>query len=669
MSSNPIVTSPKAPLIVNAPTIAETIRTADGLIHHSNASVGITVECRVGAVTLRNDWISIEWRTTSGGTGPWTVLLPPFQIEPGSTPAPPNPPITTIDKFVPAPAPEFAHNRYELRTVQYRNAGGVPGPTGEESFPCPLNVDVIAPYAVALTREQPDVPTFDNVPVGTVIDSAFLATHDGVEVGIPANSYGPVSGRFEDGDRVHIYFGPDMFPTPASLVSGAGVPMTAAGATFLIPSSTIVLGGLYYLIYVIEDFAGNLSRPSIADSRTVLLLPDPVPFPLFFPLADAPDGGSTDDLLDIDDYVAGITALVIDHPNAVPGLDLYEMRVAAQPYLAQSPALITFPVTFDNTGYGLNAALKAAYTATLGPMPVTFDGRIERNGLFIPIPPITRRIDFSVEGATLPGTLEPGDPNPNLNLLQVFGAGSTELNTLRIAHANQPVTITIPLWTVAALPHGMNDIWVEWGASRERVGPFNLGGTITGDFTFTVPWSLVVNHGNGLDIPVRYIVTGPGTTNENLSLDTLVDVIDAVTEELDAAEFGNLAFGLWTCASLRADPSPATTHYVEVVIPADTRLVAGNTLTINLTLTNQHPALPTGPFTLAVPITVNTADLTTDRVVRVPYRPFLAQAVYGPIEMTYTTVLSSGATGHGAMAEVYTIFSEADSYCDGIAFP
>ncbi|WP_411706362.1 hypothetical protein [Edaphovirga cremea] len=668
MSSNPIVTSPTAPLVVPAPTIAETIRDADGLIHYLTASKGITVECRVGAITLRNDWIGLEWRTTSGGTGPWTVLAAPFQIEPGAPTQPPIPPITTIDRFVPAPAPEFAHSRYEIRTVQYRNAGGAPGATGEESFPCPLNVDVVASYATVLTREEPDRATFNNVPVGTVIDSNFLSTQPGVSVGVPQNSYGPVSGRFELGDLLHIYFGPDMFPNPQYLVSGAGEPMTATGATFLIPSSTIVLSGLYYLIYVIQDFAGNLSRPSIADSRTVTLLPTPVPFPLFFPLADAPNGGSTDDLLDVKNYKAGIVAEVIAHPNAVQGLDQYEMRVAAQPYLAQSPPLITFPVTFDDT-YGLNAALKAAYTVALGPMSVTFDGRVERNGVFIPIPPITRQLDLSVEGATLPGVLEPGDPNPNLNPLQVFGAASTELNTLRIAHANQPVTITIALWTVPPLPHGLNDIWVEWGASHERVGPFNLGGTITGNFTFTVPWSLVVNHGNGLGIPVRYIVTGPGTTNENLSLDTLVDVIDAVTEELDAAEFGNLVFGLLTCGSLKADPSPATTHYAEVVIPADSRLVAGNTLTITLTLTNQHTALPPGPFTLHIPITVNVADLTTDRVVRVPYRPFLAQAVYGPIEMTYTTVLSNGADGHGIKAEVYTIFSEANSYCDGIVFP
>ncbi|OPA90003.1 hypothetical protein BFW86_12605 [Pseudomonas fluorescens] len=428
----------------------------------------------------------------------------------------------------------------------------------------------------------------------------------------------------------------------------------------------IVLSGLYYLIYVIQDFAGNRSRVSILDSRTVSLMPDPVPFPLFFPFAVAPDGGSTDDLLDINDYVNGIAAHVLFHPNAAPGVDQYEMRVAAQPYLTQTDALTTFPVIIDDS-HGLNAALKTAYTATLGPMPVTFDGRIDRGGMFIPIPPITRRLDLSVEGPVSP--VEPGDPNPNLNALQVFGSGSTELNTLRITHANQPVTVIIPLWTVAALPHALNDIWVEWGASRERAGPFNLGTTTTGDFTFTVPWGLVANHGNGEDIPVRYIVTGPGTTNENLSLDTLVDVIDAVTEELPAAEFAHLVFDLWTCGSLLKDPSPATTSYAEIVIPADIRLAVGNTLTITLVLTNQHSDLPPGPFTLDIPITVEAADLTTDRVVRVPYSPFLRQAVYGPCEMTYTTVLSNGATGSGIMAETYTIFSEASSYCDGVQFP
>lgn len=662
MSSNPNAPGTPVPLVIAAPTIAEALDDATGLIPAIVAPVGITVELRTGGLSRPTDWMSIEIRNTTATPPTWGTLVPAFQIN--MTPVPP-----IINRFVAAPAPEFQHGFYELKNTQYRNAaGGIPGPAFDESNPGAFRVDTIAPWAVAMSREQPTVPTFNNVPAGQVIDNAFLIAEGGVEIGIPANTFGPQTGRHEDGDMSDVYFSPVMDPRPEYLVSGSGVPMLPTGGTFFLSKDDILLSGLFYIFYTIRDRAGNVSRPSFVDFRTVALLADPVPSPLFFPLAPAPRGGSTDDLLDISDYIAGIEAHIEDYLENAVGLDKFEVQWEAQPFGAQTSELVDFPVVFDS----MNDAIRAAYTTTLGPQMVNARYRIDRNGIFFLSPDKPVRLDLSVEGPVLPGTLEPGDVNPALNLAEVFGEDSRpQLNILRIDDADKPVTIEIPLWTSPALPHANNQFFLFWGASKERVGPFNLSTTTPGGrATFDIPWDVVARHGNGPQ-PVSYVVTGPGTTNENPSGITTVNVIDAVRVILPAAEYLRLdGLGEWSCPSLRTrQPGSPPVLYGELFIPGDPRLVAGNTVDVTITISNDFPGLPPGPFVL--PIT--TPPLTAAQVlngfnVEVTYRPFLAQVPFGPCEVTYSTITNTSAVGHGALAIVYTGFSNPDSFCDRVPF-
>lgn len=663
MSSNPNVTTTPTPLIIDAPTIAEALDDATGLIPAVVAPVGITLECRSGGISRPTDWMSIEIRDTSVSPPTWTRLVEPFQIN--QTPVP-----AIINRFIPAPPPEFRHGFYELMNTQYRNAAGtVPGAAFDSSNPCAFRVDTIAPYAVASSREQPSVASFINAPRGTIVNNAFLVNQGGLEFGFPANAYGPQTGRFEAGDRIDVYFSPVMDPRPEYLVSGSGVPMLPPPAisTFFLPAAQIILSGLYYLFYTITDRAGNVSRPSFNEFRTVALLEDPMPLPIFLPLAPAPRGGSTDDLLDIKDFVQGIDGHIETYPEHAIGLDKFEVRWEAEPYGPQTTELTGFPVVFNN----MRAAIKAAYTALLGPQTVTVDYRIDRNGVFFNSPVKTVRLDLSVEGPVLPGTLEPGDVNPALNLAQVFGEDSMELNTLRIGDANRPVTIVIPLWTIPALPHIGNAFFLFWGASKERVGPFPLSTIVPGaNATFTIPWEVVARHGNYLQ-PVEYSVVGPGTTNENPSGVTMVNVIDAVTVMLDPAVYLGLdGLGEWSCESLLTRmPGSPPVLFGQLRIPGDKKLLVGNTVTVTVTISNDFPGLPPGPFVL----TITTLPLTLDDVqngftVDVTYRPFLAQVPFGPCEVSYTTTLADGVTGRGALAKVYTGFSNPDSFCDRVPF-
>ncbi|PRA32978.1 hypothetical protein [Pseudomonas poae] len=658
MSSKPKVTTPPEIRVIQAPTIAEALDDATGLIPAVQASVGITVECRRGTLTLPSDWMSIEIRDTTALPPTWSTLVAPFQVGP-----PPVP--TIINRFVAAPTPEFRHGFYELKNTQYRNAAdNLPGRSFDESNPGAFRVDTIAPYAVATSREQPTVPVFNNAPPGTIINDAFLIREGGLEIGIPRNTFPSQPGQYEAGDIVNVYFSPVMDPRPEYLVSGDGVSMSPIGATFFLLSDQIILSGQYYIFYTITDRAGNTSRPSFNDFRTVSLLEDPEPLAPFLPLAPAPRDGSTDDLLDINDYVRGIEARVEEYPNHAIGLDKFELQWEAQPYGPQTPELSEFDVVFDN----MNTAIKAAYTNTLGPQTVDVRYRIDRNGIFFLSPVKTVRLDLSVEGPVLPEPLEPGDVNPALNLAQVYGADTNELNTLRESDANQPVTIVIPLWTIAALPHANNRFFLFWGATKERVGPFTLSTTTPGaDATFTIPWEVVARHGNGMQ-PVSYVVTGPGTTNENPSGVTTVNVIDAVTVILQPAQYLRLdGLGWWSCESLRVGmPGSPPLLIADLFIPGDPRLVAGNTVEVEITIFNDYDGSDV-PFVLLITTPSLTEAQARDGFeVAVPYRPFLGQVPFGPCDVVYKTTVVGGVVGRGELAHVYTVFSNPDSYCDGV---
>eukprot|EP01034_Spumella_vulgaris_P017987 gene17987-22962_t len=114
MSSTPDVTITSEPLVIDAPTIAEALDSATGLIPASVARAGITVECRTGRISVPTDWLGIQIRTTTDPVPTLRPFLEPFQINLDPVPA-------IIDRYIPAPSPEFEfpHGFYEIKVVQY----------------------------------------------------------------------------------------------------------------------------------------------------------------------------------------------------------------------------------------------------------------------------------------------------------------------------------------------------------------------------------------------------------------------------------------------------------------------------------------------------------------------------------------------------------------------
>lgn len=643
---------------LNAPTIAEALD-ATGLITVRVANVGINVQCTMGTASLGTDWVKIDIRTAGTIPGPWSEFLPPRQFSTSITPVPPR--IWTIPV---AAGPEgFAHGLYQLRNIQYRDLGGRPGNAMDESFPGAFRVDRIAPYATADTREQPLVPILVNAPPGTLIDNAFLIAQGGLDVATPDNTYLPLSGAWEAGDELNFYWALGvMDPRDAFLVGSQ--PMSRTGNTFFLPAADIVLNGSFYFFYTITDRAGNTSRPSFPENRNVALLDDPVLEPPFLPLADAPKDGSTDNLIDIKDYRQGVDVWIEAYTNPDPLVDRGEVQWGTQPPGPLQGPIAAYPEVFRN----MNAAIRASYTQDIGPQPVSVRYRIDRGGRLFPSPNKDILLDLSTEGPELPTPLEPGEDNPLLNLVHLFGAVSDEEDVIREVDANQPVRAEIVLWNVPRPPTPDLDITLLYGTTEERVGPFSIGTNGPGaTVTFEIPWDVIARHGNGPQI-VRYVVTGPRTDNENRSGPTTVNVIDAVSVILNPVQFLHAGAGnIIECSALRQRGSPPQ-YYLEIFMPGDPRLLAGRVVTLTLTLQGIHPDFPPGPFTDDFTHTLTGDEPTNGYIFQIDYRPFLAQIVVASINATYSVPVAGGALGQGQPADGVLIWN-SNTYCDGVIIP
>lgn len=659
MSSNPNV--PLAPLAAPAaPTIVGALDDATGLILASNATAPLTVRCKTGDFSDFDDFFVVEMADATQPLLVWVPVTAPIQLSTTPIPIPDR-----FDITVPAPPGGFRHGFYRLRSVQYLNISGVPAATGEHSEPGNFTVDLLSPYSDPSFRDQPDAVGWPaTLPVGAVIDNAYLVMHGGVAFVIPDNTFVPVPGRWQAGDFITFYWSSVMFPRPADIVSPpGGIPMLPTGNTFFLPAAMIDLSGDYYAFYTLTDRAGNVSRPSFVETRRVALIDDPERGTPHLPLAPVPDPGETDNLIDIKDYLLNPEVWVRTYNNHAPLLDRLEVDIGGLGYNGLGMPFTTFPQRFSN----LQAEFHAAYTQAIGPQPTTVQYRISRNGTFFPSFIHTFMLDLSVGGPGNPG--EPGSPNPNLNQAHVFGAGSTTPDVLLPAHANQQVRVDIVLWTVAVAPHPGLSIIFLW--EDERVGPFPIGTAAGGStFSFNIDWAVVARHGNDLKT-IKYLVLDPATTNENESPSTTVDVQDAVVVELAKAQYIAANATRWFCSDLKTrTPGTPPVLFGEVYVPGDPRMALGVSLTLTLSLDNTYPGLPADPD----PVTKTHLSLTQNDIdngitFEIDYMPDLAQAPRGTIVATYETVLSNGVTGHGEPSDIRSTLANTHFFCDGTNIP
>ncbi|WP_308908766.1 hypothetical protein [Pseudomonas canadensis] len=658
MSSNPnMPLTPRA--APAAPTIVGALDDATGTILARNATADLTVRCKTGDISDYDDFIQVEMADDSQPLKVWVPVTSPMQMS--TDPTFPIP--VRFNITVRAPAGGFRHGFYLLRSVQYLNLGGVPAATGEPSDPGNFTVDLLSPYSDATFRDQPGAVGWPaTLPVGAVIDNAYLVMYGGVEFVIPDNTFVPPPGRWQAGDFITFYWSPVMFPRPADIVSPpGGIPMLPTGNTFFLPAAMIDLSGDYYAFYTLTDRAGNVSRPSFVETRRVALIDDPERKAPHLPLAPVPDLGETDNLIDIKDYLLNPEVWVRTYNNHAPLLDRLEVNIGGRGYNGLGMPFTTFPQKFGN----LQAEFRAAYTQAIGPQPTTVQYRISRNGTSFPSFIHTFMLDLSVGGPVNPG--EPGSPNPNLNQAHVFGAGSTTPDVLLPAHANQQVRVDIAPWTVAELPHSGQSIIFLW--EDERVGPFPVSATAN-PISFFIDWDVVARHGNDMKT-IKYLVLDPATTNENESPPTTVDVQGAVVVELAKAQYVVTTAGRWFCSDLETrTPGTPPVLFGKVHVPGDTRMAVGMPLTLTLILHNTYADLPAGPFTLTLTHpSLSQADIDNGITFEIDYQPYLAQAPRGTCAATYETVLSNGVTGYGEQSDIRSTLANTHYFCDGTNIP
>ncbi|NVZ71275.1 hypothetical protein [Pseudomonas costantinii] len=673
-----IVISPKALIIGGSPTLLQPIVSpvldpTTGLVSTATANVGINIECFLGAFSDDFDWVEILLQNLDLPLPNWVTIHGPIQF---MLPAAGN----SISVSIPAPANTggFLHGRFQLRVQLFVNEFGDPatgtpdrpGDVGEFSLPAAFTVDRIAPYATANGRDQPPIALYTGtLPPGAPITATFLSTSGGLPFTIFDNAYPTQSGQWALGDTIRYYWSPNLFPQPQFEV-GALIParpMLQAGNTFLLPASAIPNNnGTWNFFYTITDLAGNVSRPSAVAPFTVSLLPAPEQKDIFIPLAPAPVGGSADRLLNIPDYVAGITALVQTYLNHQPTLDQIQLRWGTQPWTTPPVAISTFPLTFNSTT--LNALIKAEYGTQKGPQPTDVQYRILRNGEVFNSLVKTVDVDLSVTGPVNPG--EPGSVNPNLNAAQIFGQGSLVPNQLTAAHANLPVTVSIVLWTVADLPQAGQFIHLVWSDGTVVQPPFAITTQLPGEtITFTIPWSVVAATGNGTQV-IQYFVastaTPAATDNRNTAPDTTVNVINAVSLALAPPQYqgvvGTGASAQWTCDSLAAKPQTTPPSFNgNIVVPADSRFVLGQTLTLTVRVFRPRTGPAVEDTTQTFTTTITPAIQASGWTCPVPFA-LLKSARLGAAQATSSTPIGN-VIGRGvANVNVRSVLSVA--FCD-----
>ncbi|TSD77332.1 hypothetical protein FFI16_013190 [Pseudomonas sp. KBS0710] len=655
------------------PQIEGVLNDTTGLISADNATRPITVHCPLGTDSDDFDWIEVRWQNLDLPLPNWVTLHGPVQFMLPMTG-------TVIDVTLSPPqgVGGFSHGRYQIEHRLFVNSfddnnNSVPQEEFEYSSPQFLTVDRIPPYATLGSRDVPPAAQYTgSLPAGAPLTQSIINADGGLPHSIPDNNYPTASGQWAIGDTVRYYWSQGLVPLPAFEV-GAQVPprlMLQTGNTYTVSPSDITGSGQWNFFRTITDAAGNTSRPSVVSTFNVSLLPAPEQLDIFIPLAPAPVGGSLDDLLNIADYVTGIS-FEATYSNPQFSLDQIQWRVGTQPFTALSPTFTTLPSVISGTT--LNTLIRTDYGTKKGPQPTEVQFRVVRNGETFDSPIKTINVDLSVTGGVNPG--EPGSPNPNLNQAHIFGLGSTEADVIRANHANNDLTVHIMLWTAADIPTAGQWIHVV-GDDGIAVAPAKQITTeLPGDpFTLTIPWPSQLIKRNGKQ-NIHYFVAAsetPGPTdNLNRAPNTEIEVIDAVMISLAAPQFvrtyGSGPSLIWNCDSMGPRPQVTPPDYDgRIFVPGDPRFVLGGTLTLFVRVLSPR-VNPTINVVESYPQLITPQVKASGFTFTVPFS-FLRQLRLGRVEVTSVAPLEGNISGRGN-ATINARTSLSASYCDFTPLP
>lgn len=399
-------------------------------------------------------------------------------------------------------------------------------------------------------------PNNDNVPdavpgVAEVIDSNVAS----VSVLLP--DYLDRAGK----DKVYYYW-LDSVPDNVGGVTPAGeAEVTEADQKLIVPEILIKNGGdgEWFVVYVLVDKAGNISRLSKPRSVTVAL--GTMPANLQAPLVPLADDGLVDRL----DAVQGVKVHVLEYENWKQTDEVSVSWAGSLVGRRQIGEGETFPLVFSVSldvlrhEYGDppvgTKAMPVSYTVFRGGQP-RGNKDIAVNANFETFGPVAPEPDPDPEW--------PDPVNPRLPLCDVFGQGSLEANKLLPEHDQQDATLKVKLYE-----HLEKDDLMEffWGGTHIEQADYSVKESDTeGDLIERpIPWSYIHSTGNG-DVAVHYQLTRAAVPNQPTSADRQV-AVSAIVIHPDQPQFeGVNGAGYLSCQSLIDPDNPTLPWAVRVKV-------------------------------------------------------------------------------------------------------
>jgi len=426
----------------------------------------------------------------------------------------------------------------------------------------PITLDTVPPYGDG----SPEELTADT----DVITDAYL-TGAGGEVTLTVPITYPEHAATDT-----VYFcwlkeipsNPDDRPPPS-------VPLFQLGTSTEIKMDRTLLAsvgdGQCYGVYFLQDKAGNISRLSYWYTATVALgaLPENLQAPRV-PYAE-------DGKVDRYDAHLGVKVEIPPFDNAKFG-DLLHVKwgdatlpvvpIGANP---ESPITVAVPWEALEAGYD--------YEAEDPLQKVTVGYHVTRVGLPFPAAPLTTEVNvqFRVVGPEKP---DPDPVNPALPVLVAKGESDLD-NKLVDTDNGKDATATFKLFANAKED---DEITLHWGGlvnlNIYYVGAQDVPGET--DVSIIVPWSLIEEASNSLELPVFYRISDAEQVNYQQSPTTLVNV-QAVMIELPAPEFPDIwesetGFKVLNCESVIKQ---GEVHGFRVHVPPNAHIKAGMTVTFD----------------------------------------------------------------------------------------
>jgi hypothetical protein len=425
------------------------------------------------------------------------------------------------------------------------------------------------------------------------------------------------------GDEISVYYGSN--PQTASLVGtvirdNTTTPVTVDLTTAQIGTSE----GTKLLFSRLQDRPGNLGPDSSYKPVLVTLSAAPTGLkPLTVPLA-------SDGEVDMADANVGVQVQIEAYTNFVAG----DQAIVTWDGKLQGAVAVTQPgPTFVTVPFAV------LLDGNQGPKTVAVTYLIKRGEKEYPEPSsVDVAVDLRTPGPTNP--VEPDPVNPDLDLITVQGAVTTDPNKLTPADVGEPATASVVIYENYKADDEVQLYWNNM-AVPDSGDPAIPGGTyvVTGqeavDFMmeFAIPWNTIDAQGNGSALPVRYSIAQPNVNDAVVSSEDQPVEVNVKTVTLPAVTFLNLDpdFDFLNCGSLRNVSGQG--WVAEIKVEGGEPRLANQELTFNYAGLNEATGTD---VTFEFKFTPTIEQATNGFLVYLPYAPPLIETRDGPGSIAYT---------------------------------